>query len=452
MKIFISLALLFSLLIQTSCSTTEKKQTSIYASMGDKFVTYLLADDYKAAHKMIAEKTAKELTEDRLKKAWKNSIGGLGKFVELKQVYKNKNTENYFIQFEKAIRPLKIETSKDNKLVTVWFSTKYPTNKRSKYIKSFDGFPLNVLIETPVKDPKKIVLFIHGSGPNDWNEGEGELFDRIADSLNKSGIATARFHKRTFEMRLMTYSDPEGLKKYDSTDFDKHFMTYFIKDVNAVANYAKSIFPKAEVILFGHSQGTWIGLQLANQNKNFKKLALLGSYNGQINETILEQSLYRFRSEFKRLDRNKNDELTRWELRNENKYLKQLPVIDTDKDKIISLNEWDAANYINYYKNYSAVIKEWLLQELTYPSTYEILSKSSLKVLFLHGEWDNQTPIYFPKSIQLLNNLSWKKNYSFKFFNKLGHSLNKQKQFLEFNDNPIEKRVLLEVTKEIVAL
>ncbi|MCK5884256.1 MAG: hypothetical protein KAG61_11245 [Bacteriovoracaceae bacterium] len=451
MKVLSTFLVLLILTFQIGCSTPEKKELVLFDNQGDRFISYLTAEDFKAAHNLIFKGAAKTLNQSELKNNWEVSSKDLGKFVEVKQVYKSGDLENYFIHFDRAILPLSLKL-KEGKIISVSFGKKYPTNKKSIYINSSDGLPINVLIQTPTKSPKKIVLFIHDSGKNDWNERKSKLFKNIATALNKSKIATVRYHKRSFEMELLKFSVPVKLKRLNNAHYKNNFMTFFIEDAKAVLSYIKKVFPKSEVIIFGHGQGTWIALQMAYQNDKLKKMALLGSYNNKINQTALEKTVYNLDREFSRYDKNKNGKLTRWELRNNKKKQSLIPLFDLNKDKMLSQSEWSAGNYTNYYNAYGPNMKRWLLQEINYPSPYRIISQIKSKILFLHGELDNQTPIYFPRSIQILNNTKWKKNLSFKYFNKLGHNLNHQESFMEFDISAINKKTLSTITKEIMAL
>ena len=82
-------------------------------------------------------------------------------------------------------------------------------------IKSFDGFPLDAVIDVPrgfnKSDVKKVVVFVHGSGPQSLDEdlssltipkGSTNLFFRdVADSFLKKNIATVRYNKRAYEAK-----------------------------------------------------------------------------------------------------------------------------------------------------------------------------------------------------------------------------------------------------------
>ena len=75
-----------------------------------------------------------------------------------------------------------------------------------------------------------------------------------------------------------------------------------------------------------------------------------------------------------------------------------------------------AGNLSNIVLDLSS-LREYRLQEAQYPRQGEVLRDAKFKVIFFQGEWDNQTPSYNAKAIDLLNRAVWKKeNLNFHYF------------------------------------
>jgi len=77
-------------------------------------------------------------------------------------------------------------------------------------------------------------------------------------------------------------------------------------------------------------------------------------------------------------------------------------------------------------------IKEYRMREASYKRPAEIIKDAGFDVAFFQGELDNQAPAYNAMAVQLMNNLVWKKpNLHFRFFNGLGHALDKRTDYYD---------------------
>lgn len=94
--------------------------------------------------------------------------------------------------------------------------------------------------ETPV------VIFVHGSGPNDKDEsiGPNKMFMELAERLASHGIASLRYDKRTLVYGLGAFADPEKVTLAEETIDDA---------VSAAALAGKMGF--RHIFILGHSLG-----------------------------------------------------------------------------------------------------------------------------------------------------------------------------------------------------
>lgn len=335
-------------------------------------------------------------------------------------------------------------------------------------IKSFDGFPLDALIELPQglnkNDIKKLVVFVHGSGPQSLDEdlsaitipkGSTNLFFRdVADALLKAKIATIRYNKRAYEAKKRIEVNPDYKNSEEFKKYAEHPLEYFIKDCAFFVDYAQKEFPNAEVYILGHSEGTGVALNVARDKKFVKGTILIGFSNESISSSILEQTVYRQLNFFSDLDKNKDDFLSANELKGKEEPAKsireQMAILDLNGDKKVSLSEYKAGNYSNLIMRNDLYNQPYLVDEAKLPRPSEIIKSASFKILFLQGEYDNQTPAYYAQSVELINKLVWKKKeLKFVYFEKAGHALDPRDNINDLNYRIVPTETLNKISKEI---
>ncbi len=301
-----------------------------------------------------------------------------------------------------------------------------------------DGFELEAKIAFPQTDVDRVMVLIHGSGPQSMDsdltrvtkEGKTNLFFvDVSRSLTQAGFATVRYNKRSYQTNKKLGAEPAF--QYDGvyTAFAANPLKYFVEDAQDAVRYVEERFPGAEIYLLGHSQGAYIALQVASVMPQVRGVALIGYALSTTDTLVLEQTVYRPQKLFTDLDTNGDDNLNTDELSVGTaisaSLLRQIPIIDLDGDGMVSLMEFRAGNLSNLFmRDLVGVIRE---QEGRYPRTAEILAASEFKVAFFQGLWDNQTPAYNAKAVDLLVRHVWRKdNFSFNFFPGLGHALDKR--------------------------
>ncbi len=132
------------------------------------------------------------------------------------------------------------------------------------------------------KDMSKtpVALIIAGSGPTD-RDGNNPMMKNnslkmLADSLNLRGIATLRFDKR-------------GIGESLIRDFREENLTFdtYINDAKLWLNYLKKDKKFTKIIVIGHSEGSLIGMNIANEADKFISLAGAGFPADEVLKTQL---------------------------------------------------------------------------------------------------------------------------------------------------------------------
>ncbi len=192
-------------------------------------------------------------------------------------------------------------------LSSVTFAKRNEIERKPASVNSFDGFPLDAVVDLPLgygkKDVKKLVVFVHGSGPSNLDEdlsavtepkGTTKFFFRdVSDALTKNGIATLRYNKRAFEVKKRIEVDKNYTKSEKFKKYMGHPLDCYIKDCSFFVDYARKEFPNADIFILGHSEGTGVALNVAKEKKYVKGVALIGFSNERITSSLFEQTVYR---------------------------------------------------------------------------------------------------------------------------------------------------------------
>lgn len=313
-------------------------------------------------------------------------------------------------------------------------------------LECFDKFLLDGMVAQPgadgAADRRKVLILLHGSGPQSMDENltavtqdgkQNLFFKEVSGALTGAGFTVLRYHKRSYQVGLKVTAEPAYKQSDEFKAFEANPLKYFVDDAVACVNYARTTWPDADIGLLGHSQGSYIALQVANQVEHIKGVALIGFAVSSTETLVLEQIVYRPMSLIRRLDTNRDDNLDAAELAVDDPIAAtirpQMPVIDLDADQSVSVMELQAGNLSNLLirdMGLAAVTR----QEATYPRVAEILKNAKCQVVFLQGLWDNQTPAYYTKAVELTNRHVWKKdNLHFTYFPQLGHALDRRDSY-----------------------
>ena len=336
-------------------------------------------------------------------------------------------------------------------------------------LKSFDDFVLPARVTKPAKSDdasiSKVVILIHGSGPQDMDstfdaaseDGKGIfLFRRLAHALADSGCcAVIRYHKRAYEWQKRLQKEPALVKGEEFKKAQTAPLKDLIGDVEAWSAYAQKRFPKAKIYLMGHSQGTFVGLQVAHKNPAIAGLAALGFMATDLNTLSFEQAVYRPLETIRKLDMDRDGRLSAKELSGKDEtsatLRMQLSVLDVDGDGALAMTEINAASFATFLTiSANRGIHNLGKDAYDYPPAVVALAKSRFKVAFFQGDLDNQTPSYQIRAIELLNQHQWKNDkLSFHFFPGLGHDLGAKKSYSDITYRAIDPKALERIVETL---
>jgi len=130
---------------------------------------------------------------------------------------------------------------------------------------------------------KKLVLFVHGSGPNDRDETvfDNKPFKDIAESFFANGIASYRFDKRT-------YANPESFT--DKSTIDDEVTNDVLNIIKHFKNDTQ--FSDYEIIVLGHSLGAFVLPRIATRSNQISKIILMAGNARPLDVLIQEQFDY----------------------------------------------------------------------------------------------------------------------------------------------------------------
>jgi len=269
------------------------------------------------------------------------------------------------------------------------------------------------------KEKFPIVIFVHGSGPNDRDEtiGLNKPFRDIAHGLAEKGIASLRYDKRTFVY---------GAKAFSSAD-SMNLAAEVLDDVKAAVDTVQRIHGVSAVIIVGHSLGGMAAPKIATANPGVAGIVMLAGNARPLAELIVEQTEY-----LKSADGNQeSDKKAKLELHG------QMEILDRFES---GEDIGDAKLPFNLPKAYWRSI-------LDYDQLAEVKSVK-IPILILQGERDYQVTMEDYKLWKTTTN--GQKNVTFISFPKLNHLFLEGEGLSYPSEYQIESNVPPYVTDAIV--
>jgi uncharacterized protein len=259
---------------------------------GVLFIKSLLQDkDFKTAYSFFDESIKAKVSEEVLQKTVQQLDNQLGQFKSINEINNEKETFFYYSDFDKMKLDIKIAFSESNKIIGFFFVPHKEFKKEDSLgkdlnIKTNDIELKGSLLVPENNNQKKLVLFVHGSGPSDRDEtiAENKPFKDIAERLYQNGIASYRFDKRSF-------SNPESFNDTSTIDDE------VTNDIMAIVDYFKTEkqYADYDIVVLGHSLGAHLAPRIANQSNKIAKIILLAGNVRPLDQLIIEQYEYLYK-------------------------------------------------------------------------------------------------------------------------------------------------------------
>ena len=374
--------------------TTYVNSQNNNESIGKEFInTLFIKKNYSNAYIFFDESVKTKISETLLKETAEKLETQLGKFKSIIETNIEKETYFFYSDFEKMKLDIKLTFNENNKIIGFFFVLHKEFRKEKSLGKDLNIKSNNIDLKGTLLNPetenlKKLVIFVHGSGPNDRDETifENKPFKDISENLYTRGISSYRFDKRTL-------SNPESFNDESTIDDEVtndiiNIVAYFKND-NQFSNY--------EIIVIGHSLGAHLLPRIANKSNQISKIILLAGNSRPLDKLITEQYEYLYK-------------LTpTQELKDASQKIKeQIAVLNSKSFNLNTPKEKLPFNLSSYY--WQSVLGYNPLKEI---------QKVKIPILILQGERDYQVTM---KDFKLWKTtLAKNKNTKFISYPKLNH-------------------------------
>ncbi|AZU60674.1 alpha/beta hydrolase family protein [Neobacillus mesonae] len=257
-------------------------------------------------------------------------------------------------------------------------------------------YPLNGILTIPNKINGLVpsVILVHGSGPSDMDEknGDNRPFKDIADGLTEKGIAVLRYDKRTFVYGKEMKNDT-GLSVKEETIEDAILAADFLRQDSRI--------DPNKIFIIGHSMGGMLAPRIDAEGGNFAGIIIMAGSPRKLEEIMMSQ----------------NDEV----LNSLNPFLKliakkQIASLSSKFDNIYNLNDEEAKST----KVLGKYVRAYYLKEMGEHPSANYLQELEKPVFILQGEKDFQATIEkdFEGYKQLLGD---NQNVTYKLYPNLNH-------------------------------
>jgi uncharacterized protein len=248
--------------------------------IGQNFVETLLVEkNFEKALTFLDNSIKDKVTIDLLSKTSTQLDAQLGAYQNTISVTNKGAVFSYYTQFKNMALDFDIKF-KEDKIVSFFLKPHQEVYANDYKIKSGTIDLKGTLLEA--KNSTILIIFIHGSGPNDRDEtiGPNKPFKDMAEAFLKEGIASYRFDKRT-KSNPETFSD-------ESTVEDE-----VVVDAVAIINHFRGSekFKNHKIIVLGHSLGAFMMPKIANSISIDKAIMMAGNAR-DLQDVIIDQYVY----------------------------------------------------------------------------------------------------------------------------------------------------------------
>lgn len=259
--------------------------------IGQAFIDKLFQKQYTEVAALFDESVKEHVTPQILEQteiAITRQLGAYKGNIETNQETEGKfKIIYYYSQFENEKLDIKLVFNSQHKATGFFFVPHKEFEKQQNNDPNNLNIPNDhIIIKGTFLNPKenkqkKIVIFLHGSGPNDKDEtiGPNKPFRDIAEHFYQNGISSYRFDKRTL-------SYPETFTNNSTVEEE------VINDALHIIDYFSKNYKDYQLILLGHSLGGYLLPKIMEHKPNVSKLIFLSANARPLDKIIIEQLEY----------------------------------------------------------------------------------------------------------------------------------------------------------------
>ena len=293
---------LLAIAIFFSSSAFSQNVLSLFKNAND-FFQLMQEEKFHDAYAFFDDTLKVKLPEKNLQELWGNIIGKCGAVESLEATGSKAQGQFYAVTVEGKFKNIDqnflLGFNSNQKIVGIFIAPKRVEQSytlpvyadTALYIEKplYIGTGNNQLAAmlTIPKNTKNfpIVVFVHGSGPNDMDEtfGPNKPFKDLATGLASNGIASIRYVKRT----LVYPNEFVGAFTVNEET---------VKDALAAIELATKVdgAKKNGVYVFGHSLGGMLAPKIAMLSPSLGGIILAAAPARRLTDLIIEQNKYQF--------------------------------------------------------------------------------------------------------------------------------------------------------------
>jgi len=370
----------------------------------NSFLKLILNNQYQQATDYFEPIVLMQLPAEKLEELWmklNEQVGDFEKHTKTRtEQMQSWNIVFLTCKFERSVLDLKLVFTAENKITGLFFVPPKPDKEyqlpdysepvgytESSFTIVSGSYNLPGTLTRPKdSDSFPIVILVHGSGPNDRDEtiGPNKPFRDLAVGLANMGIGVLRYDKRT-----KVYSeDSETINIKEET----------VDDAKSAIHQALEVEGVSRVYILGHSLGAFVAPMIATGEKNLSGIIMMAGNARPFEDLILEQINYI-------LSENGVSDFEEGEIE------KTKNQVELVKSPDLTMDTQSDMLPLGIPANYWLDLREY--------DQVKTAKKLKLPVLILQGERDYQVTM---TDFNLWKeNLSQKKNVSFKSYPELNH-------------------------------
>lgn len=274
MKKTILFFVLIALVLTVGCQSSQ--DLSEYENLTKEIGVKILEGDPSVLEGRLSENVLKEITEEDLKEGILTLLSG-ERLTEVQSVESSEQRGNIITEMKAKMTTtqglLTIVYNPEKKIEGLFYRilqrdvAAVDPEEGEETVKVGEDGALEGFLRRPkdVNNPP-LVIFLHGSGPQDRNETimENTPFKDIAEDLAEGGVATLRYDKRTF-------AKPDSVTA-EVTIYEESLddLYWILKNLDQFEG-----FDKQKIFVLGHSQGGMLLPKIAQDHPEVKGVIML---------------------------------------------------------------------------------------------------------------------------------------------------------------------------------